>query len=108
MNAEKYTYQVFWSADDQEYVATVLEFPSLSWLAESRHAAEDGLVAVVDEVIHDMEAHGEDVPMPLGERKFSGKFQVRTSHSVHRHLAMEAARNGVSLNALVNEKLSST
>lgn len=107
MTAEKYTYQVFWSAEDNEYVATVLEFPSLSWLADSRREAEDGLVAVVADVIRDMETHGETIPEPFGERMYSGKFQVRTTHSLHRALAIEAARNGVSLNALVNKKLSS-
>lgn len=30
MDVNKYTYQVSWSEEDQEYVATVAEFPSLS------------------------------------------------------------------------------
>ncbi|MBC3186944.1 toxin-antitoxin system HicB family antitoxin [Corynebacterium sp. zg-331] len=106
MNSEQYTYQVCWSEDDKEYVATVLEFPSLSWLAPHRREAEDGLVTLVSEVIDDMEAAGEAIPTPLGAQTYSGKFQVRTSHSLHRQLVMEAARDGVSLNALVNRKLS--
>lgn len=28
-----YTYRVTWSAQDEEFLATVAEFPSLSWLA---------------------------------------------------------------------------
>lgn len=29
---DHFSYSVFWSEPDQEYVATVAEFPSLSWL----------------------------------------------------------------------------
>lgn len=107
MDAEKYTYQVFWSEEGQEYVATVLEFPSLSWLAPLRREAEDGLVNLVADVLEDMKESGEAVPTPFGAQTYSGKFQVRTSHSLHRDLVMEAAREGVSLNALINRKLSS-
>jgi len=31
-----YTYRVAWSVEDGEHVATVAEFPSLSWLAPTR------------------------------------------------------------------------
>ncbi|MEJ4098798.1 toxin-antitoxin system HicB family antitoxin [Corynebacterium mastitidis] len=107
MDAEKYTYQVFWSEEDREYVATVLEFPSLSWLAPLRCDAENGLVTLVADVLEDMAESGEAIPVPFGARTYSGKFQVRTSHSLHRELVLEAARDGISLNALVNRKLSS-
>ena len=39
------------------------------------------------------------------EKPFSGKFLVRTKPSIHRALAIQAAREGMSLNALVNKKL---
>ena len=32
-DATHYTYRVTWSVEDGEHVATVAEFPSLSWLA---------------------------------------------------------------------------
>src|SRR6266700_2654682 len=32
-DATHYTYRVAWSVEDGEHVATVAEFPSLSWLA---------------------------------------------------------------------------
>jgi predicted HicB family RNase H-like nuclease len=38
-------------------------------------------------------------------RKYHGIFQVRIDKRVHRALAIEAERAGVSLNALVAEKL---
>jgi len=35
-DATHYTYRVAWSVEDGEHVATVAEFPSLSWLAPTR------------------------------------------------------------------------
>ena len=31
-DTKHYTYRVSWSREDGEYVATIVEFPSLSWL----------------------------------------------------------------------------
>lgn len=107
MNPEKYTYQVSWSEEDQEYVATVLEFPSLSWLAPDRQEAENSLVELVADVLEDMADSAETIPVPLGERSYSGKFNVRTPRSLHRRLVMEAQAEGVSLNAWINQKLAS-
>lgn len=107
INPEKYTYQVSWSEEDGEYVATVLEFPALSWLAPERQEAENGLVGLVTGVVKNMAESGETIPTPLGERSYSGKFNVRTSRSLHRRLVMEAQTEGVSLNAWINQKLAS-
>ena len=107
MDINKYTYQVAWSEEDQEFVASVAEFPSLSWLGANRQQAELGLIDLVAEVVEDMEASGEEVPIPLGSRSYSGKFNVRTSPSLHRRLVIAAKAEGISLNALVNQKLAS-
>ena len=40
------------------------------------------------------------------EKSYSGKFNIRTTPDTHAHLAIEAARRGISLNDLVNERLS--
>jgi predicted HicB family RNase H-like nuclease len=42
---------------------------------------------------------------PLTERKFSGKFLVRTSPALHARLIVEAAEQNVSLNQWVVQKL---
>jgi predicted HicB family RNase H-like nuclease len=116
MNAEQrphvdvghYTYRVTWSAEDGEYVATCLEFPSLSWLAESRNDAIDGLERLVAESVEDMAANAETIPDPLAERKFSGTFNVRIGAHLHRNLAMHAAEEHMSLNQYVVKKLASS
>lgn len=100
-----YTYRVTWSAEDGEFVALCAEFPSLSFLDEEQSAALKGMTDLVAEVIEDIKANGEDVPQPLADRVYSGKFQVRIPPEQHRALAIQAAEQGVSLNRLVSAKL---
>ncbi|MGH3628524.1 MAG: type II toxin-antitoxin system HicB family antitoxin [Sciscionella sp.] len=100
-----YTYRVTWSAEDDEFVAVCLELPSLSWLAGTPQAALSGLEQVVSEVVIDMHEHGEQVPTPLAEQRFSGRFNLRVPETLHRRLAIEAAEHGVSLNRLVSDRL---
>jgi len=102
---DHYTYRVLWSEEDQEHVALCSEFPSLSWLAPTPESALRGIRKTVVEVVADMLDNGEMVPEPLASRKFSGKFMVRVPPEVHRHLAIEAAEEKVSLNRLVSAKL---
>lgn len=103
--SDHYTYRVLWSDEDQEHVALCTEFPSLSWLAATPEGALRGIRKTVAEVVADMRANGETVPEPLSSRKFSGKFMVRVPPEVHRHLAIEAAEEKISLNRLVSAKL---
>src|SRR5690348_3514196 len=103
---DHYTYRVSWSEEDQEYVGTCAEFPSLSHLDVSRAGALQGIEALVRDVVAEMEAGGEAVPAPLADQTFSGKFMTRVPAGLHRRLALEAAEAGVSLNRLVSFKLS--
>lgn len=105
IDAKHYAYRVMWSADDGEFVATVAEFPSLSWINADQAKALRGLVDLVAEVVADLEASGDPVPEPIAERHFSGKFNVRVPESLHRELALTAAQEGVSLNRLVSDRL---
>ncbi|MGI8793485.1 MAG: type II toxin-antitoxin system HicB family antitoxin [Acidimicrobiales bacterium] len=100
-----YAYRVLWSAEDGEHVATVAEFPSLSWLDENQSEALRGLIDLVAEVVADLESTGEPIPQPISERRFSGKFNVRVPESLHRELVLAAAEQGVSLNRLVSDRL---
>jgi predicted RNase H-like HicB family nuclease len=51
----RYTYCIQWSDEDGEYVATVLEFPGLSWLASNELEALQGLHMVVEETVNDLQ-----------------------------------------------------
>jgi predicted HicB family RNase H-like nuclease len=103
---DHYTYRVTWSEDDQEHVGLCAEFAGLSWLAKTPEAALQGIRKLVDEVVRDMRKNGEPIPDPLAGKNFSGKFMVRVPPEVHRHLAIQAAEAGVSLNRLASTKLS--
>lgn len=104
---EHYTYRVSFSPEDDEHVATVAEFPALSWLAASPVEALSGLFALVAEVVADMEHSGEAVPVPLADRDYSGRFQVRVLPAVHRDLVIKAQEQRVSLNRYVSDRLAS-
>jgi predicted HicB family RNase H-like nuclease len=106
LQSNRYTYRITWSEEDKEYVGLCVEFPSLSWLAESQEGALKGIRKIVEEVIEDMKENGESPPLPLSRRKFSGKFLVRIPPEIHRKLAIEAEEVGISLNRLVSAKLS--
>jgi len=97
---------VTWSEEDGEYVALCAEFPSLSFLAGNHVDALNGLIKLIGEVIQDMQANGEDIPKPLAEKTYSGKFMVRVPPEKHRNMAIKAAEEGVSLNRYISSKLS--
>lgn len=103
---DRYTYRVTWSEEDQEHVGLCLEFPSLSWLAETPEAALKGIRKLVAEIVRDIRTQGESAPEPLAAKEYSGKFMVRVPPDIHRRLVLEAAEAGVSLNRLVSAKLS--
>lgn len=107
MTLPHYSFSVTWSPEDQEFVGSVAEFPSLSWLDGDRGKAFDGIVQLVEDVVKEMTAAGEQPPVALAERQYSGKFQVRTTPARHRQLTIEAAQAGVSMNRLINDRLAS-
>ena len=105
LESDKYTYRVFWSEEDEEFIGLCAEFPSLSWLAPTSEKALKGIPTVVKDCVADMKKDKEEPPVPMSSRKFSGKFMVRVPPEVHRHLVMEAAESGVSLNRIASAKL---
>ena len=105
MNIQHYTYRVTWSPEDGEHVGLCTEFASLSWLAKTPGAALKGIQKVVADVVTEMQASGEPIPVALAEKSYSGEFRVRIPPLVHRNLAIMAAEQGVSLNRLASAKL---
>jgi len=73
--------------------------------AESDRGASNSAQPASAEYIADCEAAERDMPAPLTERRFSGKFLVRTSPALHARLTVEAAEQNVSLNQWAVQKL---
>ena len=103
--ADKYTYRVTWSDEDNEYVGLCAELSSLSWLAATPEEALKGIRSAVKKCIKDLTQTGESIPKAITSKKYSGKFMVRVPPELHRQLAIKAAEEGVSLNRVVSSKL---
>lgn len=103
---DHYTYRIHFSPGDGEFVARVAEWPSLSWLDSTPAKALAGAQRLVGELLLELEQSGEDPPIAIVDRNYSGKFVVRIPAEQHRALALQAAEQNVSLNRLVASRLS--
>jgi predicted HicB family RNase H-like nuclease len=103
--ADRYAYRVIWSEEDQEFVGLCAEMPSLSWLEEDRTKALEGIVQVVKEVLDDMQQNGEQPPVPLSERQYSGELRLRMPPRLHQRLAVQAAEEHTSINKLILKQI---
>jgi predicted RNase H-like HicB family nuclease len=59
-----YSYRVFWSADDQEFVATCVEIPGLSGLAATEAGAIDELKVAIGGWLEHLTEQGIAWPEP--------------------------------------------
>lgn len=104
-DAREYTYRVFWSDEDNGFVATVAEFPSLSCCETSQDRALRGIVDVVSAALELLAQDGREAPVPLGRRRYSGHLSLRIPPEKHRRVAIEAAEEGVSINQLICSRI---
>ena len=71
----RYMFTVTWSTENEQFVATCLEIPSLSWLAGTPEDALAGLRELVDDAVADLRESGESVG---GRRCAAGTEPRRT------------------------------
>lgn len=91
--------------EDGDWTAHFNELPEISGFGDSSEEALSALAEAWGLVKESCIARGEKPPVAPSKKKYSGQFNVRIDKRIHRALAMEAARNGLSLNALVAQKL---
>lgn len=91
--------------EDNEWLAHFEELPHVSAFADSPEEALKELDIAWSEVKKSYIAKGEEVPQSIVNKRFSGQFNVRIDKRIHKNLAIEAMRAGISLNALVSQKL---
>ena len=103
---DRYTYRVFWSDEDEEYVALCAEFGLLSHLDDTAEKALAGIRELVSHAVQLNLEEGIEVPEPISTRRYSGTITLRIPPETHRALAMDAAEAGVSMNRLAAERLS--
>jgi antitoxin HicB len=100
----KYPIEVFWSEEDEGYIATVPDLLGCSaWgttEAEAIAQAHDASTAWIKAA----KAAGRTIPEPsppLADANYSGRFLMRVPRHLHAELARTAKREGVSLNQYV-------
>ncbi len=100
----KYPIEVFWSDEDEGYIANLPDLPGCSaWGATEAEAiaqAHDASAAWIKAA----KAAGRAIPeptTPLDEASYSGRFLMRVPRHLHAELARNAKRQGVSLNQYV-------
>jgi predicted RNase H-like HicB family nuclease len=83
------------------YTAVVPDLPGCVTVGETPEEA----MAMAEDArrlwIEDAYERGEDIPLPATERAYSGRLLLRMPRSLHRRLAEDAAREGVSLNQYI-------
>ncbi len=84
------------------------EFPDINGVAGGGETAEEAIKSAYDNLkvhLDFLRDDGIKLPEPteMDEVKYSGKMQFRTSKSLHRKIALISNREGVSINAYLNE-----
>lgn len=87
------------------YVASVEELPGCLSQGPSAEEAVRGISNAMAGWISVALEDGIDVPEPLGDDAYSGKFVLRVPQSLHAELVRAAAREGVSLNQFASSAL---
>ena len=99
MERDRYLKIVEWSDEEGRYVGTCpgLMIGGVHGEDENRVYAE--LLEVVDEWIQVSKEDGLPLPAATAGRDYSGRFVLRAGKELHKELAIEALRAGISLNA---------
>lgn len=92
--------------NDGDYVAHFVELPNVSACGASPEEAIHELEIAWAAMKKSYRKHRETIPVAPTRKEYSGQFNVRIDKRIHRALAIEASRVGISLNALVAQRLS--
>ena len=88
------------------YYATVLEFDGCMTHGDTYSEAFENIQEAMVGWIETKIENGFPVPPPIDESQYSGKFVLRVPKSLHARLAIEAEKEGVSLNQYALYRLS--
>lgn len=102
--SNRYPAHVFWSEEDEGFIATAPDLPGCSAFGETQEEALSELQSAITASIKALKAAGNPVPppsRPKAETQHSGKILVRMPRSLHSDLAERAKRENVSLNQYI-------
>ena len=103
----QYAVQLTRHADNGEeyWLAEILDLPGCMANGATPNEAMESVEEAKELWIAGHLEDGYEVPEPSDAREFSGKFVLRIPKSLHRSLALEARREGVSLNQNIMTRL---
>lgn len=99
----KYPFNIAWSEEDKEYVATCPAFPGLSAYGSSEEESLAEAKVALDGFIKVCEDKGIPLPEAQTISGHSGQTRLRLPKSLHRQAAQIAEIEGVSLNQFIVE-----
>ncbi len=99
-----YTVNVF-QDEDGDYLAHFVEMPNISAFADSPEMAIQELATAWSGIKESYTRHGESIPAAPNRQAKSEQVNIRMDRHLHKALTKEAAMSGVSLDALVAQKL---
>ena len=100
-DTKRYPANVFWSDEDEGFIAVASDLPGCSAFGETQHEALTELQSAIAAWIEAARAAGNPIPepsQPAADSIYSGKILVRMPKSLHAELAQGAKREAVSLN----------
>ena len=99
--ANRYSFNIEWSDEDEEYIATCPAFPGLSAFGETEEEALREAKIALEGFIETHKANKMALPEPIVHEAVSGKFQLRLPKSLHRLAVRMAELESVSLNTYI-------
>lgn len=96
----KYPIHIFWSEEDDCFVAIIPDFPNLSAFGETHEEAIYDAKQVLQMALESLERDGISPPQPnyYKIQEYSGQVRLRMPKSLHQELTSIAVDEGVSLN----------
>lgn len=92
--------------DGDLYVGSFLEIPEAETYARTKEELDKRMKEVLEMSIEVRRENNENIPDPISDDDFSGKFTLRLPKSLHKLLSIQAEKEGISLNQYALYKLS--
>jgi predicted RNase H-like HicB family nuclease len=102
----RYPTRIFWSDEDEGFIAEATDLPGCSALGETQEQALAELEDAKGAWIEAAQAAGNPIPTPSRPAEASGKMLLRMPKSLHARLTHSAAKEQVSINQYVVSVLS--
>jgi len=96
-----YPVRVFWSDEDDSWIATCAAFPYVASFGASREQAMRDIAPLLDEAVLTYAHEGWSLPEPEPEPTASGQTRLRLPRALHDRVIERARIDGVSLNTFI-------